>query len=378
MERPRILIIENSIDVTGALKSITRIAYDLKDQFDFQFVIPTDSRGRSSIEGEMHTVIHELPMREISRRFSSLVCYLPFLVFNTFRLVRIVKEGKIDLIHVNDLYNLLPVIYKLIGGSIPYVCHVRFLPDKFPKVLFNFWLRLHLRYAEKIITVSQAVMKQLPHHSKITVIHNELPVEERYSEMAVPDSAKEIFTFLYLSNFMQGKGQNFALDAFAKVHSQSPNWRLRFVGGDMGLERNRIYKIELQNRAKKIGIFEKTEWIAFTEEVELEYKLADVVLNFSESESFSITCLEALFFGRPVIATDCGGPSEIIEHNETGLLVANRSIKAMAEAMLALANNGELRRKMGRDARSLVRKKFSVENTSYRVGKVYRSILNHS
>jgi L-malate glycosyltransferase len=378
MKKPRILIIENSIDVTGALKSITRTAYDLKDHFDFQFVIPTGSRGRPWIEGKGFNNIHELPMKEISRRLSSLVLYIPFLLVNTFRLHKIVKHERIALIHVNDLYNLLPVVYTMFGGSRPYVCHIRFLPDKFPKVLFDFWLKLHLRHAKKIITVSHAVMKQLPNHPKITVIHNELPVEERYPEKIEPKTNKSTLTFLYLSNFMEGKGQNFALEAFAKIHKELPNWKLRFVGGDMGLIKNAAFRKALEERAKELGIFEKTEWIGFTEEVEREYKEADIVLNFSESESFSITCLEALYFGMPVIATDCGGPVEIIEHNNTGMLVENRNIGAMEKTMLELAKNGEMRRTIGQKARLSVRNKFSIEHTSYRMRKEYRIILNQA
>lgn len=377
-KRPVILIIENSVDVTGALKSITRTAYDLKDYFEFKFIVPSGSRGRFWIEGKGFTVIHEVPMKEISRRLSSLVLYVPYLVLNTFRLRRIVIKEHIELIHVNDLYNLLPVVYCLLGGTVPYVCHIRFLPDKFPKLLFNFWLKLHLRYAREVITVSHAVMKQLPQHGNLTVIHNELPVEERYPERVEPDPNKTVYTFLYLSNFMVGKGQNFAIEAFAKIHDGLPNWKLRFVGGDMGLVKNELYRIALQKRAVELGIFEKTEWSGFTEEVEREYKMADITLNFSESESFSITCLEALYFGRPVIATDCGGPAEIIEHDRTGLLVENRNIELMAEAMRLLATDHVLRKKMGNDARHSVRSNFGIEKTSYKMRKQYKAILNQS
>ncbi len=373
----KILIIENSVDVTGALKSITRTAYDLKDYFDFCFIIPKRSRGKVWIEGKGFSDILELPIKEISRRASALVLYLPFLIANAIRLKKIIRREEIALLHVNDIYNLLPVMYHWLGGKIPYVCHIRFLPDRFPKVLFNVWLRLHLRYANKIITVSHAVARQLPNHEKIEVVHNELPVEEHYPEVLTPDnSGNTTFTFLYLSNFMSGKGQNFAVEAFAKIYRELPNWKLRFVGGNMGLRKNEQYKIAVQERAKALGVFEKIEWKGFTEDVEMEYKLADVVLNFSESESFSITCLEALFFGRPVIATDCGGPAEIIENGKTGILVENRNIEEMAKAMRTLASNEEIRLPMRELARESVRQKFSVETTSYKIRKQYRIILN--
>lgn len=373
--RPVVLIIENSIAVTGALKSITRTAYDLKDTFDFRFVIPQNSTGRFWIEDKGFSVIYELPMMEISKRLSSLMLYLPFLTLNAFRLRKIVRREKAAIIHVNDLYNLLPLVLRLFRNKTPYVCHIRFLPNRFPSWLFNFWLKLHLSYASRLIAVSKSVLRMLPYHPKLIVIHNELPVEDRYAERILPFIHVPPYTFLYLSNFMIGKGQNFALEAFAKVHADLPDWRLRFVGGDMGLAKNRHYKEELWETAKSLGLLESIDWMGFTEEVEREYKKADIVLNFSESESFSITCLEALYFGRPLIATDCGGPSEIIDDRQTGILVANRNSDAMAMAMKELALDEELRVALSTMAKEAVRVKFSIENTSLKLKEVYMSIL---
>lgn len=375
MTKPRILVIENSIALTGALKSITRTANDLKNSFDFCFVLPVNSSGRFWIEGKSFHSVFELPMLEISRKIRSMLFYLPQLLLNAIRLNKIIKKEKIDLMHVNDIYNLLPVVHHLLGGSTPYVCHIRFLPDRFPKVLFTFWIKLHLRYAGKIIVVSNAVLKQLHIHPKIILIHNELPVEDRYPQLLNEGNDQLTFTFLYLSNFIEGKGQNFALEAFARIHFALPSWKLRFVGGDMGLHKNKIYRNALQERAKELGIFEKIEWMPFTEEVEWEYKQADIVLNFSESESFSITCVEALYFGRPLIATACGGPSEILDHGLTGLLVENRNIYAMSDAMQTMAQDSKLRKLFTTNARQSVIEKFSVERTSAKLGNEYTKLL---
>lgn len=373
MKKPVILIIENSIHVTGALKSITRTAFDLKQYFDFHFILPKNSRGRTWIENKGFHSVHELPLMEINRRLTSLVFYLPMLMMNTYRLRQILKRLPVNLIHNNDLYNLIPVMLSILGPKIPYVCHIRFLPDRFPKLLLNAWLCMHFFYSKKIVAVSQSVVKQLPVNPLVALIHNELPVEERYSDFIMPDQS--IRFFLYLSNFIQGKGQEHALEAFALIQTELPDWKLRFVGGDMGLKKNMEYRERLLKLAKKLGILEKTEWKGFTDNVELEYKSADIVLNFSESESFSITCVEANFFGSPVIATDCGGPSEIIVHGKTGLLVPNRSIIDMAQAMNKLAKNDELRKKMAFQAREEVRKKFSTEKTSLKMKQVYDEII---
>ncbi len=367
----KILIIENSIHLTGDLKSITRSSFDLSNHFEFLFVIPKHSKGRFWIENKGFSKIFELPMRELSRRLSSLVLYVPFLVLNSIRLKKILKTNNVDIIHINDVYNLLPVAIRLFGNSTPYVCHFRFLPDRFPALLLKFWLMLHFRFASKIVAVSENVRRQLPNHPKVIVIHNELPAEERYPNISNDHSEKASYGFLYLSNFMEGKGQALALKAFSRIHHQLSNWTLRFVGGDMGLAKNRKYREGLRELGKELGIDQKLEWCDFADDVELEYKKADIVLNFSESESFSITCLEAMFYGRPLIASDCGGPSEIVSHMTTGLIVENRNVAEMSEAMLSLATNPKLRLTLAKNAREQVRDKFSISNTSYILKDVY-------
>lgn len=378
MKRPAILVIDNSIDVTGALKSVVRTAFDLQQYFDFHFILPSKSRGRFWIEGKSFKSIEELRMLEISKRITNILLYIPFLLVNTFKLRSHIRKNKIALIHSNDLYNLIPVLHCAIWRDTPYICHIRFMPDRFPKWLLRFWLSLHYRFASKIIAVSQSVLNQLPAHHKLVVIHNELPIEERYPQW--PESAsKDTYTFLYLSNVIRGKGQDFALHAFSRASKSLPNWKLRFVGGDMGLNKNKLFLNELKDLALNLEIADKIEWLGFTEAVELEYRKADIVLNFSESESFSITCLEAFFFGRPVIASNCGGPAEIIDHGETGLLVPNKDVEAMSAAMVGLASDRQRIKEMGKKASKIVRIKFSLEQTSNKLKKVYEStILNQS
>lgn len=370
--KPKVLIIENSIHVTGALKSVTRTAFDVRGRFDFMFVIPRGSMGRSWIEGKGFKKIFELRFIEISRRFISLLLYLPYLVLNGYRIARICRREKVDLIHVNDLYNLAVVTARWFGCKVPYITHIRFLPDKFPPRLFKFWLNTHLRFANQVVCVSHYLKDQLPDHEKIIVIHNELPVEERYPQ-GLPGHAFP--TILYLSNVIRGKGHEFALQAFARIHHQFPKWQLRFVGGDMGLKKNAAYREELKLMANTLGIAHKITWVDFVEDVEREYRRADLVLNFSESESFSISCLEALYFGRPMIASRCGGPPEIIDDRETGLLVDNGNVDQMVEALFSLLSHPQLREEMGKRAAERVRVKFCVENTSYKLSKSYELAL---
>ncbi len=130
----------------------------------------------------------------------------------------------------------------------------------------------------------------------------------------------------------------------------------------MGLQKNALFREELMNRTRELGLADVISFAAFSQNVEKEIKDADVVLNFSEAESFSMTCLEASFYGRAVIATRCGGPEEIVQHEQTGLLVAKGDLQAMTNAMLLMADEPELRRKFGAEGSIFVRAHFSIDN----------------
>lgn len=370
MSKKRILIIENSTHVTGALKSISRSSFDLRNDFEFVFVLPKGSKGRAWVESRGFKTIYELPMREIRKSIVALILYLPMLLINAVRLRSIIKKEQIDLVHNNDLYNMLPVMATDLGKCVPYITHVRFLPGKFPPKLFLGWLNFHLRYGQRVVCVSEHLRSQLPYHSKIEMIYNELPLEENY-----PPSLESTHRMLYLSNIIRGKGQEFAVEAFSKIAKQYPDWKLRFVGGDMGLRKNKDFKRELIETCEQKGITNQVEWHDFTNDVEREYKTAAVTLNFSESESFSLTCLEAQFFGCSVIATRSGGPAEIINHEETGFLVPLGDINAMVVAMDSLMANEEKRKNFAANGRRMVREKFSLQNTSYRLKELYNEVL---
>src|SRR5262249_45499144 len=161
----------------GALKSVVRSSFQLKHDFEFIFLLPAKSQAVTFVK-QSGFDCYELNMREIRKDLFALVSYLPYLLLNTIRFFRLVRRLEIDVINVNDFYNLIPAVYRFFGGSKSYVCYVRFLPSKFPQPLVKLWCAMHHRYAEKIIAVSKAVERELPYQQKVMVIPNELPEGE--------------------------------------------------------------------------------------------------------------------------------------------------------------------------------------------------------
>ena len=367
MAKPQILILENSIAVTGALNSILRSSEDLRHTYDFHFILPSRSRAIAKVQQSGFSV-HEIPMMEIRKNFISIFLYVPIFLLNTFRLRSLIQKLEIQIIVNNDFYNLIPSLYKFMGGAVPYLCYVRFRPLKFPTLLIKLWCGLNHRFATHIIAVSEIVKKELPIQTKVVVISNELPLEE----ISYQSSLSSVI--LYPANYMTGKGHAFALRSFAAIHNHYPQWKLRFVGSDMGLLKNKAYKQELQQESFNLGIDEKIEWGSFVTNILEEYSNASIVLNFSESESFSLTCLEAMYCGRAIIATNSGGPAEIIDA-DTGILVNLGDEKAMSQSLEFLITHPAEREDMGQRAYHRVRSKFSFENTGAKLGNIYNSII---
>jgi glycosyltransferase involved in cell wall biosynthesis len=369
--KPRILIIDNSQYVTGALKAILNFCLYSKASFDFIFILPKNSKAIPYVKEQEFPVIG-LPFVELQRKWRSALVYLPMLLINGCRVKRIVQKKNVSLVHANDFYNLTGVVAKAMGGSFKLITHVRFMPDRFPSVLVKSWLYLNIKYADAVIAVSGAVKKRLPESPKVHLIYDGI---NYFPFVRNKTKQKEVINLLYLAHYIPGKGQDLALEAFYKAYQHNGNLRLRFVGGDTGLEKNRMFRNQLMAKAKELGLVRVVEFKGPVKSIDKEMAFADVALNFSESESFSMTCLEALVNGVPLIASDCGGPAELFEHEISGLLVANKDIEAMCRAILHLTGDMEKRLKFSENSINYVKKKFSSKATFQKLSNVYKAIL---
>jgi glycosyltransferase involved in cell wall biosynthesis len=100
------------------------------------------------------------------------------------------------------------------------------------------------------------------------------------------------------------------------------------------------------------------------------------VVNFSESESFSVTVLEGMYYGKAVLATDCGGPAEIIDDQVTGILVPVKNIEAMTVALEKLISDKAFRTSTARNAYVRIREKFNSRKITDQLMNVYDSSMN--
>jgi L-malate glycosyltransferase len=111
-------------------------------------------------------------------------------------------------------------------------------------------------------------------------------------------------------------------------------------------------------------------------DIEDYLQIADVALFTSESESFCLSLLEAMFFGCPSVARRVGGIPEVVEDNVTGVLVAEGDAGQLAGAVQDLIDNPERRARLGRAARERAQARFSAGVIVPRYEALYRRVCS--
>ena len=145
------------------------------------------------------------------------------------------------------------------------------------------------------------------------------------------------------------KGQDLFLRAAALVARDLDDVRFVVVGGALlGWEGD--YPAELRRLADELGLADRVVFTGHQADVYPWYDALDIVVHASAEEPFGLVLVEAMALGKPLVAANEGGPREIVEHGESGLL-ASRTPDAMASAMIELLTDPLVRSRLERGAR---------------------------
>lgn len=353
---------------TGAYHSFLCFVGKLSSRIDFFYAVPegcwtTNDKIPADRVGVFRFV-------ELSKSWS-IIWYLPQLIINTLKIRKWLKQQAIEIVHVNDLYNMIGVCLKLLTPEIKLIYHVRLRRSSYVKPLFNSWVWVISKVADTIIPVSETVYRDLVvQPGKALRIYD--AVDDFWQPLGSPDKNRGRLRLLYVSNYIPGKGQDYALEAFKIVYSHQPNVTLRLVGVTGGQPENERYLSSLKQFILNNKLQNLVTIVDQPSDIRHYMAMSDVLLMFSESESFSLVCLEALACGRPVIATKCGGPEEIIRHQTNGILVDNRDINAMAGAILKLCSNPDIVARFSTNSRIDFNDKFNPNILADQLYKIYK------
>jgi glycosyltransferase involved in cell wall biosynthesis len=119
----------------------------------------------------------------------------------------------------------------------------------------------------------------------------------------------------------------------------------------------------------------RVAWVDFQADVRPFYDAFDVVALPGRHEGLSQGLLEAMALGKPVVATEAGGNTDVVEHGVHGLLVRPRDSMALGAALQRLLDDVPLRRGLGEAARNRARLEFTIERTAHGTEAVYRAAM---
>lgn len=194
-----------------------------------------------------------------------------------------------------------------------------------------------------------------------------------------PPSKKEMphKTILHVARLTEKKGTKYLIRAFAKVVEQSKQSKLIIIG-DGPLKQDLLKLVNDLNLDKKVEFLGSQpnsvvmEWMSKSD----IFCLPSVTALSGDSEGLGMVFLEAASAQLPTVATNHGGIPEAVVDGETGFLVEERNSLQLADKLLVLLNNRNVRLQMGKNARARITKKFNLSIQSKKLESLYKSVLS--
>ena len=351
---PYIYLLDASRDVSGALRAAQREAACLRGDARFVLAIPASSK-LSAREFESFAKVVRLPIVNLRRSLGSALLYLPALLYSGWKLARAMRADGCERLQVNDYYLMQGAVARLFGYRGKIVTWVRIDPHQYGGPIAKLWLRVANAVSSQMVAVSRFIAGLLDDSFRAELVYD--PVTDASGSIVEPE-IRFPHRFVFLANYIPGKGQDNAIRAFGYIANAFPSAQLQFHGTDLGLAKNRAYLEELTHLALQSPGAERIHLGGFTNDVGPVLDGALAALCLSRSESFSLTCQEASARGVAVIATRCGGPEEIVEDGVTGYLVPLDDPDAVADRMTRLLADPAAASAMGEKGAALVRARF--------------------
>ena len=177
---------------------------------------------------------------------------------------------------------------------------------------------------------------------------------------------------LFFGRIRPYKGVEFLIDSWRQVKEREPLAHLMLAGQpQIGYQKMLTDKIAELNLEREIDTH--FEFLS-QEKLNLCIQAADVLVYPYRSITQSGALLTGLTTGKPIVATDVGGFSEMIQHEQTGILVEYGDEEQLSAELVHLLRDAEKRRQIGKAAQKMVEKKYSWDTIAHKTVKCYRSV----
>lgn len=309
---------------------------------------------------------------------------LPFTILITVYLLKnIIKKESIDIVHSNGIRTLQGIISAKISG-VKLVVHLN--DTNTPHIMKTVLAPLVLKVSDRIAIAAEAVGgyyfgDAIP--EKVSVIYapvdlnkfnkknmNTSNIKELRAEFGVD---RETLIVGCIGNINPHKGYEYFIYAAEKIKKKVKNVKFLIVGAT--LKTQKLYHKKLLEKLSKLGLENDILFLGYRNDVVRILSIMDVLVLPSVSEACPQSVLEAMAMEVPAVATDVGGVREEIDDGKNGIVIQPRRPMIMAEKILFLLENQEVRKEMGKSAREKVEEKFSLDRCVEKHRGIYHKVL---
>jgi len=288
------------------------------------------------------------------------------------RIAGIVRQDDVDVIHTHtSRANFFGVLLRWFSGA-PSVAtaHSRHF-------------QLHWMLNNQVIAVSEATRQyqrriNFVRGSRVKTIHNFIdydrvvgvPPDARSQVRSSLGLADDVPLIMAVGDVVPRKGMLHLVEAMPAILASAPETRLLIVGSTW----QREYVSQVESTADRLGVDSRILWLGHRDDVHQLLAASDVSVLASLEESLPLAILEAMAAGLPVVATTAGGIPECVVHDETGKLVPPGDANALAEAIVEVLADPQLRADFGQAGRRRVLDNFSADSQTALIEGVFQQV----
>ncbi|WP_339289384.1 glycosyltransferase family 4 protein [Paenibacillus sp. FSL E2-0201] len=289
------------------------------------------------------------------------------------KLAPLLKAEKVDCVHTNSLKSALygAIAAKIAG--VPLIWHIRdHIGAPYLKPVVAKGIRLLSRLLPNgVIANSHSTLNalELPRSKKTLVVYSAF-AKAIGNGIGMRDQKE--FNVLLVGRLAHWKGQHIVLEA-AKSFKNEP--RVKFwLAGD-ALFGEEAYKQELLQKIKNDELT-NVSMLGHVDDIQGLMNTADLLIHTSVTpEPFGQVIIEGMAAGLPVVASNEGGPVEIVVPGETGLLIEPGDAAILADSIKWMLDHPEERRRMADNGMKRVKEQFVIENTVKDIVDYYKGLL---
>lgn len=318
------------------------------------------------------------------------IAYLP----STLSVIRAAKKrwSSVDVIHVNEILEIVPAILAKLHFNAPLIVHVRSVQRKSDTLRYRTICRLLRKYADRVIAIDENVRHSLPADIQVDVIHNSFtskvapaPDLEMIGRLdALRSSSLKVG---FVGNLHHSKGLFEMLEAAKILKSDSVDVEFAIVGGttisDSGFKAYMLNKIglaqnvasEVAQRASDLGVADMFHLLGPTHDIQSVYERIDVICFASHYDAPGRPIFEAAFAGVPCVTAIREPRSDTVVHSQTGLAIPPRDATALARAITHFASDRSEVARMGKNAKKLATENFDPQKNSQLLLATYRKLI---